>query len=232
MTTSDMEVPSAVDSPSTASVDISMFDYTPSYCEENVYLLCKKLCMIGVADAEGSDLFVVFISNENRHVPLWHQKASSRADGVILWDYHVICIQKNREGKALYQVWDLASTLPFPAPLAHYVSEVVQPSFQLYPEYQRLFRVVHAPLFLRFFASDRRHMKDSVGNWISPPPTHENIVAEDGTVHNLDEYIRVSAADVVPDIRDDSFKAVLSQKFGLVINESQLEGFFTSFVDN
>lgn len=26
-------------------------------------------------------------------VPLWHQKASHRADGVILWDYHVICIQ-------------------------------------------------------------------------------------------------------------------------------------------
>ncbi|XP_043693605.1 protein N-terminal glutamine amidohydrolase isoform X1 [Telopea speciosissima] len=227
MTTSNVEVPSAVASPTTASVDVSMFEYTPSYCEENVYLLCKKLSMIGVADAEGSDLFVVFISNENRHVPLWHQKASSRADGVILWDYHVICIQKNREGKDPYQVWDLDSTLPFPAPLAHYVSEAVRPSFQLYPEYQRLFRVVHAPLFLRFFASDRRHMKDSVGNWISQPPTYENLVAEDGIVHNLDEYIRVSAADMVSDIRDDSISALLSQKFGLVVNESQLESFFT-----
>ncbi|KAL4585016.1 hypothetical protein LXL04_009629 [Taraxacum kok-saghyz] len=61
------------------------------FSEENVYLLCKKLCADGVDDV--SDLFVIFISNENKHVPLWHQKASHRADGIILWDYHVICIQ-------------------------------------------------------------------------------------------------------------------------------------------
>ncbi|KAJ4979050.1 hypothetical protein NE237_009830 [Protea cynaroides] len=229
--TSNVEVPSAVDSSSKTSVDISMFDYTPSYCEENVYLLCKKLCLIGVADADGSDLFVVFISNEKKQVPMWHQKASSRADGVILWDYHVVCIQRKKEGKSLFQVWDLDSTLPFPAPLALYASEAVRPSFQLYPEYQRLFRVVHAPLFLRFFASDRRHMKDSVGNWISQPPTYENIVAEDGIVHNLDEYIHVSAADMVSDITHDSISGVLSQKFGLVVNETQLEDFFSRLVD-
>ena len=45
----------------------------------------------------------------------------------------------------------------------------------------RFFRVVHAPLFLRHFASDRRHMKDSEGNWTAQPPTYELIVAE-GTV--------------------------------------------------
>lgn len=32
--------------------------------EENVYLLCKKLCEDGIAKTDGSDLFVVFISNE------------------------------------------------------------------------------------------------------------------------------------------------------------------------
>lgn len=32
--------------------------------EENVYLLCKKLCEDGIAKIDGSDLFVVFISNE------------------------------------------------------------------------------------------------------------------------------------------------------------------------
>lgn len=26
-------------------------------------------------------------------IPLWHQRASHRADGVILWDYHAICVQ-------------------------------------------------------------------------------------------------------------------------------------------
>lgn len=34
--------------------------------EENVYLLCKKLCANGTAEADGSDLFVVFISNEKK----------------------------------------------------------------------------------------------------------------------------------------------------------------------
>ncbi|XP_043693606.1 protein N-terminal glutamine amidohydrolase isoform X2 [Telopea speciosissima] len=182
MTTSNVEVPSAVASPTTASVDVSMFEYTPSYCEENVYLLCKKLSMIGVADAEGSDLFVVFISNENR--------------------FHCGIRKLAQELMELFSGITMSSA-------------------------SRLFRVVHAPLFLRFFASDRRHMKDSVGNWISQPPTYENLVAEDGIVHNLDEYIRVSAADMVSDIRDDSISALLSQKFGLVVNESQLESFFT-----
>jgi hypothetical protein len=34
--------------------------------EENVYFLLKKLCKDGVADADGSDLFVVFISNDKK----------------------------------------------------------------------------------------------------------------------------------------------------------------------
>lgn len=34
--------------------------------EENVYTLCKKLCSDGIANSEGSDLFVVFISNEKK----------------------------------------------------------------------------------------------------------------------------------------------------------------------
>ncbi|KAL0910927.1 hypothetical protein M5K25_019023 [Dendrobium thyrsiflorum] len=34
--------------------------------EENVYLLCKKLCMLGVADPTALDLFVVFISNDDK----------------------------------------------------------------------------------------------------------------------------------------------------------------------
>lgn len=37
-----------------------------------MYLLCKKLCADGIADAEGSDLFVVFISNEKKQACNWH----------------------------------------------------------------------------------------------------------------------------------------------------------------
>ncbi|KAI3819941.1 hypothetical protein L1987_13794 [Smallanthus sonchifolius] len=215
---------SILDSDSSASFDKSQFHHTPSYCEENVYLLCKKLCADGGADV--SDLFVVFISNEHKHIPLWHQKASHRADGIILWDYHVICIQRKKEGKSVDLVWDLDSTLLFPSTLASYVSESIRPSFELFSEFQRVFRVVHAPLFLCYFASDRRHMKDSEGNWMSPPPKYKAIVAEDGTVHNLNQYIEMSTKDVLKDVGEDSVNAVFTKQLGVLVGESQLEQFF------
>lgn len=211
---------SNLDSP---ALDISQFDRTPFYCEENVYMLCKKLCTTGMANTKGSDLFIVFISNEKKQVPMWHQKASSRADGIVLWDYHVICIQIKGEGYSSNLVWDLDSSLPFPSPLSSYVSESIRPSYQLFPEYQRFFRIVHAPNFLKDFASDRRHMKDSVGNWTAQPPSYEAIAAEDGTVHNLNEYLDMHATDVVKNVEADTLNnSVLTQKLGVVVNESQL----------
>lgn len=217
---------SSLGSDSSTSSDVPQFHHTPSFCEENVYLLCKKLCADKVADV--SDLFVVFISNENKHVPLWHQKASHRADGVILWDYHVICIQRRKEGKSMDLVWDLDSSLPFPSTLSSYISESIRPSFELFSEFQRVFRIVHAPIFLRYFASDRRHMKDSQGNWMANPPEYEVIVAEDGNVHNLNEYIEMSTKDVLKDLGEDKINAVFTKQFGLLVGESQLEQFFSS----
>ncbi|XP_039063825.1 protein N-terminal glutamine amidohydrolase [Hibiscus syriacus] len=208
------------------SLKASDFDHTTFYCEENVYFLCKKLCSSGIADAQGSDIFVVFISNDNKQIPLWHQKASNRADGVILWDYHVICVQRKKDGDT-HLVWDLDSSLPFPCPLATYVSETFRPSFQLFSEFQRFFRVVHAPLFLRHFASDRRHMKDSEGNWTAQPPPYEPIVAEDGSVHNMNEYMEINAADVVINLPQELNSEVLGQKQGMVIGEAQLEELFS-----
>ncbi|XP_047182610.1 protein N-terminal glutamine amidohydrolase [Vigna umbellata] len=94
------------------------------------------------------------------------------------------------------------------------------------PAFFRLFRVVHAPLFLRSFASDRRHMKDSGGKWIEEPPSHEPIVAEDGTVHNLNEYINISVADAITDVTISSVKDVIfTQKNGVVIKANQLVEF-------
>nr|XP_043636608.1 protein N-terminal glutamine amidohydrolase isoform X2 [Erigeron canadensis] len=190
-------------------------------------MLCKKLSADGVANL--SDLFVVFISNENKHIPMWHQKASHRADGIILWDYHVICIQKREEENSVDLVWDLDSNLPFPSKLPSYVSESIRPSFELFSEFQRVFRIVHAPVFLRSFASDRRHMKDSEGNWISPPPEHKVIVAEDGTVHNLNQYIDMSTKDVLKDLGEDSVNVVYIEQLGVLVGESQLEQFFSCF---
>ncbi|CAL9236517.1 unnamed protein product [Arabidopsis halleri] len=209
------------------AMDAARFQHTPYYCEENVYLLCKKLCENGVADATDSDLFVVFISNEKKQVPLWHQKASSRADGVVLWDYHVICVQRKKVSDSEPLVWDLDSTLPFPSPLASYVTETIQPSFQLFADYQRFFRIVHAPLFFKHFASDRRHMKEPDGSWTAQPPPYEPIVAQDGILHNLSEYISMSGADTLSSLDAETVRAAISQKLGVVVSHTQLQDLFT-----
>ncbi|KAK9664349.1 hypothetical protein RND81_14G035400 [Saponaria officinalis] len=207
-------------------MEIGEFDHTPFYCEENVYNLCKKLSSAGIADAQASDLFVVFISNDNKQIPLWHQKASHRADGVILWDYHVICVQKQSNTEAPL-VWDLDSTLAFPSSLSSYVADTFRPSFQLFSEYNRFCRVVHAPIFLRCFASDRRHMKDPNGDWIAQPPSYDPIVSQDGAVHNLNEYMEIHSADAVPEIEAKVMNAVSTERLGVVLHENQLQQFFS-----
>ncbi|CAL1385090.1 unnamed protein product [Linum trigynum] len=215
-----------------SSAAISEFIHTPFYCEENIYFLCKKLCENGKANADGSDLFVVFISNEKKAIPLWNQKASTRADGVVLWDYHVILIQRKRDGDddetSSTLVWDMDSSLPFPSPLDSYLSETTRPSFELFSDFLRFYRVVHAPVFLRGFASDRSHMKDSAGNWNAQPPAYEPITAEDGTVNNLKEYMDIHAPTETVAI-DELTKMVFrqDQKHGVVLKESQVKEFFS-----
>ncbi|CAA0812755.1 Protein N-terminal glutamine amidohydrolase [Striga hermonthica] len=226
MATSNLETPAS------SSLSSARFNHTPYYCEENVYLLCKKLVEDGVVRSDASDLYVLFISNEKKQIPLWHQKASHRADGVILWDYHVICVQRRKESNVPHLVWDLDSSLPFPSPLATYVAETVRPSFQLFSEYQRVFRILHGPIFLKMFASDRRHMKDSAGNWIHPPPSYDVIVAEDGTAHNLNEYMEMSSVDIVKSIGAETISTVQSEKLGVLVGETQLEEFFSHVPEN
>ncbi|KAM7500166.1 hypothetical protein LguiA_024580 [Lonicera macranthoides] len=180
---------------------------------------------------EPISLWFSFPMKRNRHIPLWHQKASQRADGITLWDYHVICVQRRKEGNnTSHLVWDLDSSLPFPSPLSYYVAETIRPSFQLFSEFQRVFRIVHTPIFLRSFASDRRHMKDSEGNWTYEPPPHEPLVAEDGSVHNLNEYIEISTKDVAKSVGPDLVDEVFTQKLGVLVSESQLEEFFSLLI--
>ncbi|PHU16872.1 hypothetical protein BC332_12567 [Capsicum chinense] len=117
--------------------------------------------------------------------------------------------QKKRDEKSSSLVWDLDSSLPFPSPLGTYIAESIRPSIQIFSEFKR------------------RHMKDSAGNWIVEPPSHEAIVAEDGAVNNLNEYITVSPDDVVIDVGADTVNVVFSDKLGVVVGENDLFGFFS-----
>lgn len=49
----------------------------------------------------------------------------------------------------------------------------------------------------------------------------------DGTVHNLNEYMEMSAAEVAKKIEPHLISAVQSQKLGVLISETQLEEFFS-----
>lgn len=49
----------------------------------------------------------------------------------------------------------------------------------------------------------------------------------DGTVHNLNGYFDISAAEAVKEAGDGMSDAVFTQKLGVVVGESQLEEFFS-----
>ncbi|MCO5601791.1 hypothetical protein L7F22_055916 [Adiantum nelumboides] len=203
---------------------VADFSYTACYCEENVYMLCEKLAKSDIAAHDASDLFVVFISNANKQIPIWCQKAGyPEEDGFVIWDYHVILIQTKRGAEAL--VWDLDTTLQFPETFSQYMTKAFRPSFNLSPAFQRLYRVVAGGVFLKYFASDRRHMKTAEGFWKMPPPPHDCICAVDGAIHNLEDYLDMSKETVV--FKGTSYEELLClERCGAVLNESSLQDFF------
>ena len=86
------------------------------------------------------------------------------------------------------QVYDLDTTLSFPASFQDYCESTFGSEDQLKECYHRKFRVVPAERYLATFASDRRHMKNSEGKWLQPPPPWSCIKIET-TVHNLESFI-------------------------------------------
>ncbi len=52
-----------------------------------------RLCghLLERAEAAGAQLYVVFVSNECRQVPVWNQRLADSRDEPVLWDYHGEC---------------------------------------------------------------------------------------------------------------------------------------------
>nr|CAD7264136.1 unnamed protein product [Timema shepardi] len=168
--------------------------YTSCYCEESVWKLCEDVNKRHPTQLQ--HCHIVFVSNDQRTVPLWRQKASTEEDKPVIWDYHVLFLY-NPDDRCL--VYDLDSDLPFPTHFHKYVTETFRTDHILKPEYFRYFRVVPAPLFLQHFASDRRHMKRADGSWIHPPPNYPSISNPGEEIigifnlfssnHNLEEFV-------------------------------------------
>ncbi|XP_034016582.1 protein N-terminal glutamine amidohydrolase [Thalassophryne amazonica] len=157
--------------------------YTSCYCEENVWKLCEFVRTEGTTGLD--QVFVVFISNDKRMVPLWKQK-SGYGDQPVIWDYHVILLHVSHELETL--VYDLDSVLMFPCSLQLYADQALRSDRGIKPAYHRKLRVIPADVFLQNFASDRSHMKDSSGAWQMPPPPYSPIQTAESKM-NLDDFI-------------------------------------------
>ncbi|KAH9610443.1 hypothetical protein KSS87_020486 [Heliosperma pusillum] len=69
-------------------------------------------------------------------------------------------------------------------------------------------------------------MKDPNGEWTAQPPSYDPIVAQDGTIHNLNEYMEIHSGDAVPNVEAKVLNAVSAERLGVVVNENQLQHFF------
>jgi hypothetical protein len=96
----------------------------------------------------------MFISNDCKTVPLRRQRSSTRSDGLVVWDYHVMILTQRAQR---VQVLDLDTSLPFPCDALQYIAETCSEQIKR-PQFQQRFRLVPARAFLRTFASDRSHM--------------------------------------------------------------------------
>ena len=141
-------------------MEIKEFKYSANFCEENIWHLCQNQALAHFSKK------VLIVSNSTRYCPFRFQK-SVNGDEIVWWNYHVILLASASESSLIY---DFDSTLPVPLSGLEYMRK----TFQLNENQNAInlpyFKVIGAEVYLSSFFSDRSHMKDSNGNWISTPP--------------------------------------------------------------
>ncbi len=135
------------------------YAYTACYCEENIWHLARQ--RMGERSDRGA---VVMISNPARRVALAAQRSGHGELRLTVWDYHVVYVEAG-------EVYDLDSTLAPPAQVRAYVAATF-PAVHAVPgrPYRPVFSVLSAESYLEVFSSNREHMRDADGRYLSPPP--------------------------------------------------------------
>ncbi|CAM9216439.1 unnamed protein product [Ectocarpus sp. 13 AM-2016] len=163
--------------------------YTSHYCEENSLRLCNHL--LGRAESDGVQLYVVFVSNAARQVPVWFQRLADRRDEPVLWDYHVILLAQHPHGNWVY---DLDSTLDFPSPASLYMAQAFRRRMNIDNQFRQMFRVVPARECAEHFSSDRSHMMEEGGGYSAQPPGFPPLRGPRATSsNNMNEWINMDA---------------------------------------
>lgn len=179
--------------------------YTPYFCEENVWQLLADPRL------EGRERYAVFISNAERQVAMWSQRAAVLPGTPVVWDYHVVVIAR---GAAGFEVWDLDCTDGCPLPFARWREVTFDVAREMPEDLVPLFRVVTGAEYRARLSSDRAHMRLPDGGFLREPPPWDPIVRAEEPP-NLQRFVDVESPFVgeVLDLRE------LTSRFGCEAGE-------------
>ena len=126
--------------------------YTPMFCEENIWQLCKALTAQHVPVEQ---LKVLLLSNARKQIVVFNQQFAHPGLPLV-YDYHVILKYQPYHEAAL--VFDFDTFLPFPCDWYSYQQASFPAPASLYDEEQMMVREIPAEEYLACFNSDRSHM--------------------------------------------------------------------------
>jgi hypothetical protein len=144
---------------------IKEFNYSANFCEENIWHLCQN------EELKGFTKKVLIVSNPSKNCPFRFQKSINH-DEVVWWNYHVIMLASTTDESLVY---DFDSTLPVPINAKEYFKLTFEKKDHLKEANLPSFKLIDARNYIESFFSDRSHMKDVDGNWLSSPPNWQII---------------------------------------------------------
>jgi len=147
--------------------------YTANYCEENIWHLAQSL---------KAHCRVVFISNSDRQIAMWHQKGAT-SNQPLVWDYHVVLFEHSGPTILCH---DFDSRLGRPIRAEDYLLASFPHQESVNPVYHPRFKLIDKADYLAHFASDRSHMQKD-GEWLSEPPAWPCIGG--GSANTLQQFI-------------------------------------------
>lgn len=158
--------------------------YCPFFCEENVWHLCAH------PDLAAAERRVLFISNPDRRVAMWGQRASRDPRAPIAWDYHVVLLLRHPARE--WQIWDLDALDPGPRSARDWLRDSFDHAHLLPRRYAPRFRMIDCAEYRRHLRSDRRHMRRPDGTPMQPPPPWPAIVGEPPACAPMDDGSNLS----------------------------------------
>ena len=139
-------------------------NYTPFFCEENIWQLVSDLNV-----SVRSSCFVLFLTNKTQSIALINQKAAP-PDQYIVWDYHVIL--HNRED---HTILDFDTRLGFKNSIENYFFRTFGNQSLIPDDFKTEIIQIPAEYYFQNFGSDRSHMIDKNGTRLRPFPAWEAI---------------------------------------------------------